>query len=1317
METTQAGETTLNKIVAVSPIVKKIELLATADPENPGEITVDLQGRLLKTYFELESKIGSHIETYNNWVQHILPYQVASTKLNVPEGEVTILNLRVIEPRIVTGTTYEIMTPRMARDNGYTYAFELFGDLVLNKDTPNQKTNTNVFLGKIPAMLGSMVCHLRGKSPKELNAMGECGWDPFGYFIIKGAEKVVLIQERLRTNRVLLFNSSSKGDAVCKMACRTSGHGQTRFSNVTLILRKDRSIDIHLPFMGRTPVPTEDTGERDLGEAGAWFEDVITPVNKKVGNTISVFQVFRMLGITSPAYIMQFIYLFAKKQHHSKIYAALQNSFQSMSQIGDDIEYISRRLKNMKDLDYGIKRSSIMNDLITELFPQIPANNIRQKLFMLAIMVVRFAEYMIGVRGLDDRDNWGNKQLLTAGRSMEDLFNSIWREVTNKANDSKPANLGALARNIHANIVTDTFVSSFTANNWGVKASRMKQNITEQLERKSTVAVYSHLTRISTPGTKNASAKVRMVDMSQLGYICPVETPEGGKCGLNKNTALTCYISVDHGEARILQAIQQASTQGFIGQAPSEKLLTVLILNGKFLGWCAGSTLHSYYISLRRGGFIEKDTTIVYNRGDDYLYIYTDGGRPTRPLLILNNGELVIKTKNLWNADMATLLKEGCVEYIDAFEQEYIQLAETLDSIDMRLSELEAAQLNNQEAIERLNELERIRDDPELAFKHDNIEDDINATREALDQAAMILKDLQEMPPYTHSEVDPTAILSLNASLIPLANHNQAPRNVYQCKMGGQSMGIYHSQNATRFDTTSKVLAYPTRPLFETQMNQVLGLNELPAGSMVIIAITTYTGYNQEDSIIMNKASIDRGLFRQVLYKSFKDHIHRKSPEWVEKFQKPPNKRGKDDHDRFHAIDENGIAILGAFVREKDAIIGKTRTNTENGRVEDASTYVGVGMEGVVDRVLVSTNTEGKRVVKVKLRQVRKPVMGDKFASRYAQKATLGMILNPEDMPFTVRDGVIPDIIINPHTIPSRMTIAKLLEIVSSKVAVFKGERVNATAFRKFDIDSFKRNLKEYGFAAGGKERLQSGFTGRLMEAQIYTGPCYYQALQHNVADKIQMRAQEGPITKLARQPIGGRANRGGQRVGEMERDAIISHGATAFLQERLCTVSDAYKSPYCEKCGTIAITEIQTNKFVCNTCGDKAKFGSCTIPHSFKLLSHMLAGAGFNLTMQMGKAMHPDQPVITKEVVPEGLPLTEEIDREIMGVVPTLAPLNVQPIVTALPPLTLPVAPIVQPVIAITPPVITPTIQPTIKPGFTLAGLLALPPLTALPK
>ena len=1348
------------KIVVSPPMVKKIEALEFTDPLIPGEIKIDKDGKLLKRWFTYEGTIGSLVDQYNNFITNVLPEQLASRTIKLANGEVTFENVLMNRPLIKTATGQIPLYPNMCRDSGYSYTADIYVDLVLNKGTSNEERIEKAFLGKIPVMLGSTLDWLTTKSEKEKAELGEGIGENSGYFVIKGAEKLVIIQEKLRPNRFMVFNSSSKGDVIVKITNNTL-MGSTQITMARG--KKSGALKLHLGFMKRNKGPSN-----------------------KLGNTMSVFQIYRMLGVRDPTDILKYISLFTKPEYMKKIFVVLQPSFVKLSKIGDDIEYVSKKM-GLGNIDYSIRKADIMTDLTNQLFPQVPAEDITRKLYMLSMMVVRLVEYLTGFRDLDDRDNWGNKQLVTAGKSLELLFSSIWREGLIKAQDEietkKLNGLEAARRALDPSFVTDNFIESFNANKWGVQSSFMaKENITDFLKRDSILSVFSHLTKINTPTSRKAkSQKIRMVQMSQLGYVDAAETQEGenclfhltpvlmadgtwkkiGKivegeevisvnpytletsvtkitkpfsfhtndttkkvyeivtemddysldksiiatgdhpfltqrgwvkvddlkltdklctlkltdnyknlnsnsfffdkiksikmtndttvcdfttisdnhsfiasgfvshnCGLSKNSSMTNYISLDRPEIVVLERMIP-----YLSNVPTETQNNPFILNGVFRGWVNGPEVRDIAVNLRRGLKFAKDTAIVMER-DGTFNIYTDACRPTRPLIIVDeNGKLVIEVKNLWDADFETLLREGCVEYIDAWEQESIMLAQSMKDVEFRKSQIEQAAKGIKEAEEKLSKFngsltrvgsthsiydydsgaEFVRGGGINGIKTEMQSEEEKRLRIILSQAQNVLKELTDLPRYTHSEMDPTALMSLAVSVIPLPETNPGPRLTYQAGMGKQALGIYHSNHASRFDTTAKLLAFPSRPMFETQMNEVLGLNELPAGETVIIAITTYGGWSQEDAITMSKSAIERGLFRSVIYKTYK-LIAKKN---VEKFARPEVEKGKES--KYHAINENGIPRLGSAVKEGDCLIGKVRKNPTSGKWENASSFIDVRQEGVIDRVLISTNQEGNRVVKVKIRQVRKPVLGDKFSSRYAQKGTIGMILPDEDMPFTA-NGVRPDLIINPLSLPSRMTIGKLIEIITSKVAAFTGERVNATAFRRFNTEEFMRNLTQYGFSSSGKERMYSGFTGKPLEARIFIGPCYYQALRHQVVDKIQMRARGG-ITQLTHQPVQGLKRGGGQRVGEMERDAIISHGASAFLQERLCLVSDAYETVYCATCGTIAISNIVEDKYICRTCDDKAKFGVATIPYAFKLLSQLLAGANFKIAFKMCEA------------------------------------------------------------------------------------------------
>ena len=395
--------------------------------------------------------------------------------------------------------------------------------------------------------------------------------------------------------------------------------------------------------------------------------------------------------------------------------------------------------------------------------------------------------------------------------------------------------------------------------------------------------------------------------------------------------------------------------------------------------------------------------------------------------------------------------------------------------------------------------------------------------------------------------------------------------------MGKQAMGIFLTNYVQRLETMSNVLYYPQKPLATTRSMEYLKFRELPAGQNAIVAIAVYSGYNQEDSVIMNQSAIDRGLFRSLFYRTYTDQEKRIGMTNVESFERPMRddtlrvKRGTYDK-----IDDDGLIAPGVRVTGDDIIIGKTAPiapdaeelgqRTKSHTKRDVSTPLRGTERGIVDRVLVTTNQDGLRFVKVRMRTTKVPQIGDKFASRHGQKGTIGITYRQEDMPFT-REGIVPDLIINPHAIPSRMTIAHLIECQLSKVAALKGFEGDATPFTDVTVDSVSKLLRGHGYQSRGFEIMYNGHTGRKLVAQIFLGPTYYQRLRHMVDDKMHARAR-GPVQILTRQPVEGRARDGGLRFGEMERDCMVAHGASAFLKERLFEVSDPFRVHVCDICG-----------------------------------------------------------------------------------------------------------------------------------------------------
>jgi DNA-directed RNA polymerase II subunit RPB2 len=463
----------------------------------------------------------------------------------------------------------------------------------------------------------------------------------------------------------------------------------------------------------------------------------------------------------------------------------------------------------------------------------------------------------------------------------------------------------------------------------------------------------------------------------------------------------------------------------------------------------------------------------------------------------------------------------------------------------------------------------------------------------------------REVTTHSHHEIHPSMLVGHMAGTIPLSDHNQSPRNTYQSAMGKQSMCVYATNFAKRLDKNAYVLCSISRPLVETRSMNILKMHEMPFGMNAVVAIACYGGYNQEDSIIMNRTAVNRGLFRGLYYTLYKDEEHRNVTSGrEEKFMRPQkHATRKFKTTSYAAIHESGIPILNSMLKENDVVIGKVvnlRHDTAGYAFRDASTTHKNGEDCRVDGVWQDKNSDGYPFVKVRVVSERVPQIGDKFSSRHGQKGTVGMLLDEQDMPFT-GSGLRPDLIMNPHAVPSRMTIAQLMENIFGKICVRKGTLADGTPYDHMKVDDLRAHMVEMGMHPYGNEILYNGQTGEMMQAEIFMGPTFYQRLKHMVIDKQHSRAR-GPIVSLTRQPCEGRARDGGLRVGEMERDCMISHGASVFTKERLMDVSDPFLTGICKTCGTLAVVNPAEGIYSCGSCGNKTDFVQKTIPYAMKL-------------------------------------------------------------------------------------------------------------------
>jgi DNA-directed RNA polymerase II subunit RPB2 len=430
--------------------------------------------------------------------------------------------------------------------------------------------------------------------------------------------------------------------------------------------------------------------------------------------------------------------------------------------------------------------------------------------------------------------------------------------------------------------------------------------------------------------------------------------------------------------------------------------------------------------------------------------------------------------------------------------------------------------------------------------------------------------------------------------------------------MGKQAIGVYTSNYRNRYDTIGHVLNYPQRPLVQTRMSKILNNDSLPCGMNCIVAIATYTGFNQEDSIMLNKAAIDRGMFVSTSYKTFKEQNNKNHSTGEEEFfcnPKEINAKNVKPYN-YDKIGDCGFVKENTYVSQGDVIIGKCMPNKEESIIynKDTSLVIKANENGVIDKNFVNTqnnanvNGDGYTFAKVRIRNTRIPCIGDKFSSRHGQKGTVGMIYNHEDMPF-MKDGTVPDIIINPHAIPSRMTIAQLMECILGKACCVDGFMGDGSPFNEVSVEDIAQVLENHGIDRTGNEVMYNSRTGEQMNTLIFCGPTYYQRLKHMVNDKIHSRSSAGPVVLLTRQPAEGRARDGGLRLGEMEVECNWAHGISSFLKERFMECSDNYRIFVCKKCGMPATVNKEKNMYSCKPCRNKSHFAQIRIPYATKLM------------------------------------------------------------------------------------------------------------------
>jgi len=907
----------------------------------------------------------------------------------------------------------------------------------------------------------------------------------------------------------------------------------------------------------------------------------------RVKQPVPLFVVFRALGVISDKEICEKIILNIEESKYKKMKYGLQGSIVEANTImtqEDAIKYLMSYVMftpiNM-DKEAGLKKKYefTMDILNNDLFPH--CHDETQKIYFLGYMTNKLLKCSFEWTLPDDRDSYLNKRIDLTGvllnnlyrnyfnKLVKDMQKQIVREINNGSWKSTEDYLNIINTTNIYKIVKSTTIENglkraLSTGDFGIKnVNSNKVGVAQVLNRLTYISSLSHLRRINTPIDKSGKLiPPRKLHNSSWGFLCPAETPEGASVGVVKNLSYMTHITIPSNSGPLHEyVIPFVTPLSDLTSSELEKYVKVFV-NGAWLGISKNPyDLFTTFQQYKYKGMINIYTSITFNFKDKEIRICNDAGRLIRPILRVKDNKVImtndiadkIKKNDLnWN-DLLTdcNIPNSVIEYIDPEEQSYSMVA-------MKPNEL--------------------------------------------------YKSNQYIYKYTHCEIHPSTIFGILASCIPFPDHNQSPRNTYQSAMGKQAMGVYVTNYDNRMDKTAYVLTYPARPLVDTRLMGMVKLDKIPAGAPVIVAIMTHSGYNQEDSLLFNQGSIDRGLFQATIYHTEKDEDKKINGDEEIRCKPDPAKTKGMKYGNYSKINSKGIVPENTLLENNDVIIAKVVPIKENRndhtkiiKYEDLSRTFRTNEESYVDKNFIDRNGDGYSFAKVRVRTVRRPVIGDKFSSRHGQKGTIGNIIPECDMPFTSA-GVKPDIIINPHAIPSRMTIGQLKETLLGKVLVELGLFGDGTSFGDLSVDSICKEHTKDGYESNGNEVMYNGLSGEQIETSIFIGPVFYQRLKHMVRDKQHSRSI-GPMVNLTRQPAEGRSRDGGLRFGEMERDCMVSHGASRFTRGRLYDASDKYQVNVCKRCGMVAAYNNKMKIHICNTCDNRVDFNYVEIPYACKLL------------------------------------------------------------------------------------------------------------------
>jgi len=1124
---------------------------------------------------------------------------------------------------------------------------------VVNNIQRRQMTLSKIYLGKIPIMVQSSFCILNGM-PKEIrfNA-GECKNDMGGYFIIGGKEKVVVPQEKFADN--MLYIRSYLDDENPEDEIEP---GDIKY----LYSAEIRSVSEN------SSKPIRTFSIRLVAPSIKYTNENIVVAIPNVRKPVPLFILFRALGFISDKEIIEMCLLDIEK------YESIVDLFiPSVHDAGGVLTQLTA-LKYIASLTKGKTITHAIEILTDYVLPHIGETNYTQKAYYLGYMVFRLFSVKLGFEPKTDRDNFKYKRVELIGTLIYELFREYYNIQQKEIyvdfektlyyhQNLYETDLKSLIEQNYRNAFSERtlelgFKKAFKGN-WGAYSHTKRVGIVQDLNRLSFNTYISHLRKITLPidsGLKIVGP--RLLHNSQWGFIDPIDTPDGGNIGLHKSLAITTQITRGFSREPLLLWLRENINLILLESCnPFEvSKMTKVFVNGYWAGCVTKPFETVEKIKLyRRHSLIPIYVSITFDIKYNTIYIYTDDGRLCRPIFYVEEDEKnLTKTLRPKNPPIASFEKND--ETLRKLKDGDFQWSELVAGFQQKTNKKFSLYNGKIYTVEEL-----------YGLKSGKISDDKRAIIDIIDSSetentmiAVNYDDLKNktLLKYTHCEIHESLLLGVMCNQIAFPENNPLPRDLFSSGQSKQACSLYHTNYQVRMDKTAVVLNYGQRPLIKSQYLKHINNEENPYGVNAIVAIMCYTGYNVEDAILINEASIKRGLFQTTYYSTYETH-EEKSKEGETVVDKQfsniesdisvtGTKAGYD----YSKLDSSGLIREGTYVDDKTILIGLTaNSGLGDGKRIDNSKKPKKGQLGVVDKTFITEGETGERLAKVRICEQRIPTLGDKFASTVGQKGTIGMVIPESDMPFTI-NGTRPDMIINPHALPSRMTIGQLISSITGKACLMYGGFGDCTAFNQrgtkvhFYGEQLSRatmngsrtineDLLKSGFHSSGNEIMYNGMTGEQIESEIFIGPTYYMRLKHMVKDKINYRAS-GPRSNLTRQPVSGRANDGGLRVGEMEKDSILSHGMSAFLKDAMMEKGDKYYMAICNQSGLIAIYNSSKNHFLSPAVDGPLKFtidlenkmhletvsrfgrnfSIVAVPYAFKLFIQEMATMGVQLRL-----------------------------------------------------------------------------------------------------